>query len=39
LRELVPAETADARPDPDAVAVVAATTMAAGFTPRRAPSI
>jgi transcription-repair coupling factor (superfamily II helicase) len=39
LRELVPAETADARPDPDAVAVAAATTMAAGFGPRRAPSI
>ncbi|MGD0440338.1 MAG: transcription-repair coupling factor [Acidimicrobiales bacterium] len=40
LRELVPAEAGDgARPDPDAAALAAAETLAAGFGHRRAPSI
>ncbi len=40
LRELVPADPGDsARPDPDAAALAAAETLAAGFGPRRAPSI
>jgi transcription-repair coupling factor (superfamily II helicase) len=40
LRELVPSEPGDgARRDPDAAAVAAAETLAAGFKPRRAPSI
>ena len=40
LRELVPSEPGNgATPDPDAVAVAAAKTLAAGFGPRRAPSI
>jgi len=40
LRELVPADPGDsARPDPDTAARAAAETIAAGFGPRRAPSI
>jgi transcription-repair coupling factor (superfamily II helicase) len=40
LRELVPAEAGDpARADPDAAAVAAAEAVAAGFGPRRTPTI
>jgi hypothetical protein len=40
LRELVPAEPSDGTPpDPDAAAVAAAEALAAGFGPRRAPTI
>jgi transcription-repair coupling factor (superfamily II helicase) len=40
LGELVPAEPSDgARPDPDATAIAAAKTLAAGLGPPRAPSI
>jgi hypothetical protein len=40
LGELVPAEPGEqARPDPDAAAVEAAAAVAAGFGPRRTPSI